>query len=278
MAKRPPDLSAVLVERIESSHPAPAEFQADEIEDWPDGALPKLISDGILQVARHATAVICPGCEHHCRKEVVVRAADTVGRAFVVCDEEPDYGRISLEMTALRQWHLTLRSLAVFIARALSLPDPPMAMSADAYLLGAIKGRYGPRDISIGLLDGKLTLHVGTLFDGLRTILKCDEGGIRVDLAIVRRLTNRKQRSTPIRRRYVRNRSRQALRARQTVERDRLIYQKAKDLGAYSGTSVRAIADELATLGVEFKGRTLRIDRETLRRIITRERTREQKN
>ena len=71
MAVRVTDIPAIILERIEVAHPAPALFSAAEIDDWPDGSLDHLRECGILQTAQRAEAIVCPGCSWQCHKPVV---------------------------------------------------------------------------------------------------------------------------------------------------------------------------------------------------------------
>ena len=54
MAIRARDVPAILVERVEAAHPAPASFSADEIDDWPGDVLPVLLSHSVVVNADRA--------------------------------------------------------------------------------------------------------------------------------------------------------------------------------------------------------------------------------
>ena len=66
-------IPAIVVERIEASHPARAHFLMTELEGWPEGALSKLARCGLLQVSDHAEAIVCPGCDWQCHKRISAR-------------------------------------------------------------------------------------------------------------------------------------------------------------------------------------------------------------
>jgi hypothetical protein len=112
------DIPALLVERIESAHPAPALFSATETDDWPAGSLGNLQACGILRYAQRAEVVVCPGCSWQCHKPVVVRSGGTRtgGQAFIVCDEEPDYSRQPVSRRGLDQYSATVYGLSACLA------------------------------------------------------------------------------------------------------------------------------------------------------------------
>src|ERR1700682_1295227 len=76
MAVAVPDITAVVVERIQAAYPRSALFSVAETDDWPDGTLDHLLECGILQHADRAEAVACPGCIWQCHKPIVVRTVE----------------------------------------------------------------------------------------------------------------------------------------------------------------------------------------------------------
>src|SRR5262245_30838520 len=149
MAVKVADISAILVERIEASHPAPALFSAAETDEWPTGVLQHLLTCGVVQLAARARTLLCPGCEWECHKPVVIRTMTAGPRtlAFIACDEEPDHGRISVPLQSLNQYSATLARLSGFIAGLMERGRKPLqsSPSSASFLLGSIKGRYGFR-------------------------------------------------------------------------------------------------------------------------------------
>jgi len=113
--------SSDIIERLEAHYPAPAIFAADEIAEWPDNVLPVLEALGLFQSAERAEVLTCDGYHWYCSKPVVFRQQKTAARAFIVCDEEPDLGRIGVPVERVQQYRATLTLLAVFLRGSFEL-------------------------------------------------------------------------------------------------------------------------------------------------------------
>ena len=116
------DIGRVIIDRLEAAFPKPAIFSADEILEWPDDVLPALETADFLQETERAAAVICDGCHWGCHKPVAVRkrSAGQTPHAYIICDEEPNLGRIELSWGRIRQYRTSLNSLADFCAAPLN--------------------------------------------------------------------------------------------------------------------------------------------------------------
>jgi len=268
MAIKPRDIPGVLVERLEASHPAPATFDADETDEWPDGIAHALLKSGLLQEARRATTLVCDGCNWRCDKPVVVRKLATSDRtrAFIHCDEEPDLGRIQVSMERLRSYRLVQRMLERFIRKAIATLGSAAPSSSVSPHLGSIKGRYGVRPIAIFIKDDKLTLSVGQHGKPLTELLFWSDGKVALDLAALRRLANRKRTTAKSTDRYSPNRKKQMARTRRKASRNQKIVREAKrlhDLGHSWSAAARKIAK------VEFVAKECKpISASRVRRII----------
>jgi hypothetical protein len=271
MAIKPRDIPCSLVERLEASHPESATFYADETDEWPEGIVPSLIKSGLLQETRRATALVCDGCNWSCDKPVIVRKLAVSGRtrAFIQCDEEPNLGRIQVPMERLRGYRLVLQMLDRFIQKAIAALGGPAACRSASSHLGLIKGRYGMRPIAIFIKDGRLTLSVGQQGKPLAELLLWSDGKVKLDLAALRRLANRKETTTKSADRYSPNRKEQRARMRHKASRDRRIFREASRLHAL-GHSWSAAAQTIAKM--EFvakeKGQRKSISASRVRRII----------
>jgi hypothetical protein len=114
MVVKPADIPVILAERIEVAYPAPALFSTAETDEWPTGILEHLRGCGILQQSHRTDSVVCPGCEWQCHKAVVVRSMSAAPRrqAYIICDEEPGHGRISVPLRSLVQYSATLAGVS----------------------------------------------------------------------------------------------------------------------------------------------------------------------
>lgn len=240
------DLPMVLVERIEDAHPAHAMFASGEVDGWPAGALMALQTQTLLGTSNRAQAIDCPGCELRCNKEVEVRQAGMTNRAFIVCNEEPDLGRIAVKLTSLQVFETDLRRISTFVANALQLGPPRASPNRGAYSLGCVKGRNGTRPISIGIKDGRIVVNVGLARTALVEVLGWRDTGLIVDQKHLRRLADRKEPAVPDRRDYAADRSRQADRKQATRKRDQLIFREAKRRHSQGDVTWSAVANDLA--------------------------------
>jgi hypothetical protein len=199
MAVKTADIPTILTHRIEAAYPAPAHFSAAEIDDWPAGVLNYLSDQGVLQMAERATSLVCPGCEWQCHKTVAVRSSGVRAnaQAFIICDEEPDLGRISVAPRHLTQYRTTMAAVCSFIGGSMGLGVPRSSASGGPFLLGSIKGRQGLRQVSIGLSDGQLVLRVGRQTELVVRVLRWTNTSLSIDKPQIQRLANRKEPARP---------------------------------------------------------------------------------
>src|SRR6476646_5699394 len=109
MSVSPSKVLTNVLERIEVSHPASANFLMTDIDHWPEGTLEKLAKSGLFQLSEHAAAIVCPGCERQCHKKVSSRK--TVSgevSACIICDEAPAHGIIFVSDQERTQFRTSL--------------------------------------------------------------------------------------------------------------------------------------------------------------------------
>lgn len=274
MAIKPRNVPSILIERIEAAHPAPAYFSADDTVDWPIAVLPTLLKQGVVAGADRARAITCPGCSCQCNKRVVVRkAGGDTSRAFIVCDEEPDLGRIAVPLTSLATYVTSLGALGRFAAGALRIGPPKVSSHLAAYALGNVKGRYGVRPVIIAIEDGQAMLVVGEEREHMAKLLKWIDVDLALDDKLVRRLADRKMESATERRHKAPDRFVQSARKTATRQRDTAIFREAKKLHAQGGETWTNIAEQIAKTEL-----ACRLSAERIRRIIHERRGDERKN
>lgn len=279
MAVRAPEVAAVLLDRLGAAFPAPALFSHDETTDWPPGLLAALLDVRILQpTAEHVAPVVCPGCEWQCPKPIVIRTGRRTTRAFVVCDEPPALGRVEISLNDLRHYQVTLRSVADFLCHSLEQPPPQRQRHPNAYALGFIRGRHGPRAFSVACTDGAVVFTIDHHSERLNCLLRWDGAAMSVDAALIRRLANRKSSSTSSARPYRGDRSRQIACSRATLQRNHAIHRDASRRYDRGEGSWSTIANVIALSPLAMDGRGRPLDPATVRRIISQMRTRERKN
>ncbi len=95
---------------------------------WPDDALQRLRAAGFVAPAENARRVVCPGCtEGHMEDVVAMRQRDGSCRFYVYC---PEVLRAEVSIDDLRQWTINLETIAVAVAKDMSLPGKCLAVVA----------------------------------------------------------------------------------------------------------------------------------------------------
>ena len=83
-----------------------AEFSREEVEAWPEGDLTEALREGLLEGATPADEIVCPGCEEACLEAVEFnngeKPEDT--RAYVICGQRDDIGRVPIPLEMLDRW------------------------------------------------------------------------------------------------------------------------------------------------------------------------------
>ncbi len=265
------DIPYILIERIEGSHPKPALFSACETEEWPTKVLDGLLNCGVLQLANRAESAWCPGCEWQCHKTVVVRTRRGCPQtdAHIICNEEPDLGRIPVPTRHLVRYGTTLSAVSSFIAGQMALGDPRPSAAGASFLLGTIRGRHGPCQMALGLDAGRLLLRMRGEEEPLVQVLLWDGISLSIDRGLVRRLANRKGAASPTRTSRPPDRSMRRNRVRSTRARHSAIFAEAKKRRAADGGSWTAVAAAIAqsNLAVAENGHTLAAA--SIRRIVS---------
>lgn len=123
-----------------------ASLKWDEVQQWPEGVLNSLVSNGLLTKGVNANSLQCTGCENHCFMNVVL-ADDESKRAFIVCDHpemQSQMGRINVPAERLKQWQCSPKHLALVIADLLGFESKPeYQKEVGNFKLGMLKGVKG---------------------------------------------------------------------------------------------------------------------------------------
>ena len=185
----------LVIDRVAVEYPAPTHFIGFELDEWPDGAEEALFSEGVFNVATRAHSSTCGGCERKCSKPVIARRqrASAVLTAYIECDEEPGHGTIPVGLEQLRRYQVSLRTLARWLIKHLRLDASRIASIPDGLWLGAIRGRYEKRDISLLVRDERFLLLVGQQEQELSEIISWQKHASAVDTRQIMRLVNRKR-------------------------------------------------------------------------------------
>lgn len=122
-----------------------AVFGPEDIAAWPEGDFDEALRTGLLEEAAPAEEVVCPGCEDACLEDVEFvygdRPEDT--RAYVICGQREDIGRVPIPLESLQRWAANKsRAEALRPAKDTKLADEPVSMREllddRALLVGAL--------------------------------------------------------------------------------------------------------------------------------------------
>lgn len=121
-----------LLNRLEATRGAAVFIGAEELREWPAESVTAMKSARLLVRARPASRLVCPGCERQCDKPVDLYPAEGAkpARAYIICDEPEDMGRIELNLADLEQWRVSGDATAATVAKALGVPLPPVKADA----------------------------------------------------------------------------------------------------------------------------------------------------
>ncbi len=153
-----------LLDRLAAQQSAAVHVGNDELRGWPTKALAAMKAARILVKARHASSIVCPGCERECAKPVDVFPAEDgrPARAFIVCNEPEDLGRIPLEMRALERWQITGEILAGALNRLLGFAKSPQQdRTGKSWTLGLLKGKEHKGEVKLAVDDDVMLLIAG---------------------------------------------------------------------------------------------------------------------
>ena len=185
------DLLESLLERLAKAGWQRRLFSADEIDEWPAGALGSLVDAGMLQQAHPATVVECTGCEQNCLMPVHVFTAEDhrVARAFISCDKRDDIGRVPVDMGRLKAWQITGALLAKTLAQLLGFTQAPQPdTTGKHWTLGVLKGKKHKSLVTLPAGDSftlSLAGHAVPLID----VLSFEENSLSLNKAeLIRRV------------------------------------------------------------------------------------------
>src|SRR5690606_11309140 len=152
------------LDRVAMEHPSPAYIAGSEIAEWPAGAESILVKLRLLVEPTRATSATCAGCELGCHQPLLMRSSPRPDPpvAYLLCDEEPDLGRISIRLEHLRRFRASLSTAAFFISSVLKLAEPTRSCSTDRPAAGMLRGRYGLRELALTVADRRVVMLVGS--------------------------------------------------------------------------------------------------------------------
>ncbi|MEW8014885.1 MAG: hypothetical protein AB2807_08905 [Candidatus Sedimenticola endophacoides] len=157
----------------------------DAAQQWPDGALAKLLGAGILSKAKPALSIECRECANRCFMEVhqLPGRDKKPTRAFIVCDDaemQGQMGRIEIPLERLQQWKVTALQLARVIAGLIGIECKAEDRHGQGNIrIGMVKGKNGRRWLSLN--KSPLTLEINDHQLPLEELLFFKDGALAID-------------------------------------------------------------------------------------------------
>ncbi|MEW5864182.1 MAG: hypothetical protein AB1773_11430 [Pseudomonadota bacterium] len=228
----PQDVLAELLARIGANGGAAVYLGAQELAEWPAGAVAALKTWKLIVPARPAASVVCPGCERQCVMPVhVIPAQAGAARAFVVCDKRDDINRVNVPIAHLEQWQASGDTVAAWLAGALGLarPDHP-GSNASRWEVGMFKGSKLASHLIL-LAEGELRLALAGHSLRLVDALELKDDCIIIDRRMLNRCVDRPVAGAG---------DTESAEQRRKRLRERVRMEKAKGTRAY----LRAVAEE----------------------------------
>ena len=132
----PNDILIELLRRLEFENEEERTISWQETRHWSAGAIGLFEGIGLLRSASPATTIECPGCEENCFMPVLRVGGDNGRpvRAFIVCDQREDIGRLPVRLEPLQQWTISEQALAVILTNLLSIREKPRRESGGRWL------------------------------------------------------------------------------------------------------------------------------------------------
>lgn len=194
---REKDLLKTIFERLSRLGGMSNVFSADELADWPFGALELFKAQNLLAEADLAQSVECKGCEQYCIMPVNVRTNEANGKtkAFVSCDKPEDIGRVDVNLARLTQWKITGHALALRLAEMLSFEqDPKEKQRNKSWELGILKGKVNRPHIFLNIENG-VHLKIGTHELELMDVLTFKKGKLVLDVEELFRIADKSEKT-----------------------------------------------------------------------------------
>lgn len=112
-------------------------FRCEDMPDWPDGTLDRLLAMRLLRAASPVSAMDCSDCERGCLAAPVTMVARQNGmrQAYIEC---PVHMRVEKPIESLKRWQVDIGALATLLADALGVRSEEL-MPGRLWMLGSVE-------------------------------------------------------------------------------------------------------------------------------------------
>ncbi|MCZ7583354.1 MAG: hypothetical protein M5R36_08505 [Deltaproteobacteria bacterium] len=102
-----------------------ASFDGEDDLRWPKGTIDQFVKAGLLKPAEPARVIRCDGCERECFEQVEIKQRKNKPPLAVIhCREDPDIGRVEIDLARLRRWRFDWDKVRDTIMAALETSGP----------------------------------------------------------------------------------------------------------------------------------------------------------
>jgi hypothetical protein len=159
---KPEEILFELLDRVAALECASPLIRAEELLLWPYEAVVALKAQKLIRKAKHATSVVCPGCERECVMPVHTVAGKSGDvDSFIICDKRSDINRVPVSPKQLTQWRCTMENVCRFVSDQLGLQHGNQkANDAGLWEIGVVRGNKRSQMICLQT-NGCLSLVAG---------------------------------------------------------------------------------------------------------------------
>jgi hypothetical protein len=136
-----------------------ARFGYDDFAESDPSQVEALVACGLLQEVEYARSVVCDGCDLACQEDVVFVEGDGDSplRAYIICQQRDDIGRVEVPLERLRQWVVDPEALAATLAKLLDTSaEPEEIVRGRMWRLGSLRSGRSRVDVFLAVGAGRL--------------------------------------------------------------------------------------------------------------------------
>ncbi len=170
-------------------------YRFADVQQWQALVLPVLLDYQLIKQISAAQSIECSGCENNCFMEVISyspsdKLSNKIGeptRSYIVCDDsekQAQMGRIAVSQEQLKQWQVSIKNLALLLAKLLGFEDASFdsySLKKEFIPLGMLKSSNGRQWAS--LHKQPLALDLNQELIPIEELLFVDNGKLTIDRA-----------------------------------------------------------------------------------------------
>jgi hypothetical protein len=160
-----------------------------DIQKWKSTVLPALLDYQLIKPISVAQSIECSGCENNCFMDVVsYKSSNQISeptRSYIVCDDsekQTKIGRVAVPQEQLKQWQVSIKNLALLLAKLLGFDNRNLDVKQDSIRLGMLNSSNHGRKLA-SLNKQPLALDLNQVQILISELLFVENGKLIVDCA-----------------------------------------------------------------------------------------------